>query len=47
MSIIINNICKKHYLDVDHLHATLVVLHSGRIRNLTSINVHCLESCVL
>jgi len=47
MSLITDNICKKHDLDVDHLHGTLLILHSGRIRNLTSISVHCLESCVL
>jgi len=47
MSPITDNICKKHDLDMDHLHGTLLIFFSGRIRNRTSISVHCLESCVL
>ena len=42
-----DNICKNHDHEVNYLHGTLLILHLSRIRNLTSISVHGLESCVL
>ena len=47
MSLIIDIICEKHDLDVDHLHGTLVILYSGQVGVLTKSAVHRLKSGIL